>query len=87
MGTQTNERGTETMGRQIKLWKARRRGKKQARNDFEKDLAQHLHLSVGVATPRSDSTMEAYIKKGLGYLSFEPSETPVTWLEYAEERQ
>jgi len=75
------------MGRQIDLWKARRRGKKQARSDFERDLAQHLHLSVGTPTPRSDRTMEAYIKKGLGYLSFEPSETPVTWLEYAEERQ
>lgn len=87
MGTRANERGTETMVKQIELWKARRRGKKQARSDFEKDQAHHLHLSVGVATPRSDSTMEAYLKKGLGYLSFEPSETPVTWLEYAEERQ
>jgi hypothetical protein len=75
------------MGRQIDLWKARKRGKKQARLDFEQDTARHLHLSVGTPTPRADTTMEAYIKKGLGYLSFEPSETPVTWLEYAEERQ
>jgi hypothetical protein len=30
--------------------------------------------------------MAAYIKKGLGYLSFVPGE-PVTWAEYAEERQ
>jgi hypothetical protein len=75
------------MVRQVELWKARRRGKKRARNDFERDLAHHMHLSIGTPTPRSDSAMEAYIKKGLGYLSFEPSETPVTWLEYAEERQ
>jgi hypothetical protein len=75
------------MGRQIGLWKARRRGRKQARSDFERDLAQHLHLHIGTPTPRSDSTMEAYIKKGLGYLSFVPSDTPVTWLDYAEERQ
>lgn len=87
MGTRTNERGTETMGKQIDLWKARKLGKRRARNDFKQDQAHHLHLSVGTPTPRSDSAMEAYIKKGLGYLAFEPSETPVTWLEYAEERQ
>ena len=74
------------MVKQIGLWKARRRGKKRARNDFERDLAHHLHLSVGTPTPRSDSTMEAYIKKGLGYMSFVPGE-PVTWAEYAGERQ
>lgn len=74
------------MVKQIGLWNARRRGKKRARSDFERDLAHHLHLSVGVPTPRSDSTMEAYIKKGLGYLSFVPGE-PVTWSEYAGERQ
>jgi len=74
------------MVQQIELWKARRRGKKRARSDFERDLAQHLHLSVGVPTPRSDRSMAAYIKKGLGYLSFVPGE-PVTWAEYAEERQ
>jgi hypothetical protein len=74
------------MVQQIELWKARRRGKKRARSDFERDLAQHLHLSVGVPTPRSDRSMAAYIKKGLGYISFVPGE-PVTWAEYAEERQ
>jgi hypothetical protein len=74
------------MVKQVELWKARRRGRKQARSDFERDLAHHLHLSIGVATPRSDRSMEAYIKKGLGYMAFVPSE-PVTWAEYAGERQ
>lgn len=74
------------MVKQIGLWKARRRGRKRARSDFERDLAHHLHLSVGVPTPRSDCSMAAYIKKGLGYIGFVPSE-PVTWAEYAGERQ
>jgi hypothetical protein len=57
------------MGKQVELWKARRRGKKRARSDFERDLAQHLHLSVGTPTPRSDRAMKAYITDGLSYLS------------------
>lgn len=57
------------MVKQIDLWKARRRGKKRARSDFKRDLAHHLHLSVGTPTPRSDGAMKAYIIDGLDYLS------------------
>jgi hypothetical protein len=57
------------MGKQVELWKARRRGKKRARSDFERDLAQHLHLSVGTPTPHSDTIMKAYIFDRLSYLS------------------
>jgi len=75
------------MGRQVELWKVRRRGKKRARADFERDMVHHMHLSVGTPTPQSDKTMEAYIKKGLGYLAYERSENPESYQVWVLEHQ
>ena len=87
MGTRENERGNQAMVRQIELWKARRRGKKRARNDFERDMAHHMHLCIGTPTPRSDRTMEAYIKKGLGYLTYVAPENPESYRTWLLDRQ
>jgi hypothetical protein len=57
------------MVHQIELWKARRTGRKQARNDFETVKALHVVFENCPPTPQADDSFKAYILEGLEWIN------------------
>ena len=57
------------MVHQIELWKARRTGRKQARNDFEVVKALHVVFENCPPTPQADDLFKAYILEGLEWIN------------------
>lgn len=58
------------MGGKVELLLARRRGKVQARKDFEQDKRTHLYLEGEVPpTPLADDAFIQYLKDSLEWLN------------------